>query len=110
MDNLTVTTTSVPSSRWILQCLEKLITWARISFKPVKSRSLVLKRGKVVDKFCFSLPGAAIPSIKEQPVKNLGKYFDCRLKDSASIQKTSKELEDWLIRVDKSGLPGRFKA
>lgn len=28
MDDLTITTTSVPGSRWILQGLEKLITWA----------------------------------------------------------------------------------
>ncbi len=35
MDDLTVTTTSVPGCRWILQGLEKLISWARMSFKPV---------------------------------------------------------------------------
>lgn len=110
MDDLTVTTTSVPGSRWILQGLEKLIAWARMSFKPATSRSLVLKRGKVVDRFRFSLAGATIPSITEKPVKSLGKYFDYSLKDSASIQRTSNELEDWLSRADKSGLPGRFKA
>ncbi len=53
MDDLTITTTSVPGSRWILQGLERVITWARMSFKPSKSRSMVLKKGKVVDKFCF---------------------------------------------------------
>jgi hypothetical protein len=51
MDDLTVTTTSVPGCRWILQGLEKIITWALMCFKPVKSRPLVLKRGKVTDKF-----------------------------------------------------------
>ncbi|KAL6469714.1 hypothetical protein MHYP_G00208330 [Metynnis hypsauchen] len=110
MDDLTVTTTSVPGSRWILQGLEKLITWARMSFKPAKSRSLVLKKGKVTDRYRFSLAGATIPSITEQPVKSLGKLFHCSLKDSSSIQRTSKELEGWLRCVDRSGLPGRFKA
>ncbi|XP_041934289.1 LOW QUALITY PROTEIN: uncharacterized protein LOC121697073, partial [Alosa sapidissima] len=110
MDDLTVTTTSVPGCRWILQGLEKLITWARMSFKPAKSRSLVLKKGKVTDRYRFSLAGATIPSITEQPVKSLGKVFDCSLKDSSSIQRTSKELEGWLRCVDRSGLPGRFKA
>ncbi|KAI7804749.1 hypothetical protein IRJ41_017191, partial [Triplophysa rosa] len=52
------------------------------SFKPSKSRSMVLKRGKVVDKFRFSISGT----------------------------KSNKELGDWLTKVDKSGLPGRFKA
>lgn len=41
MDDLTVTTASVPDSRWILQGLERIIKWARMSFKPTKSRSLV---------------------------------------------------------------------
>lgn len=69
MDDLTITMTSVPGSRWILQGLERLITWARMSFKPCKSRSMVMKRGKVMAKFCFSISGTAIPSTSEQPVK-----------------------------------------
>jgi len=44
MDNLTVTPV-VPGARWILQGLERLMTWARMCFKPTKS--LVLKRGKI---------------------------------------------------------------
>ncbi|XP_023810165.1 uncharacterized protein LOC105353972 [Oryzias latipes] len=110
MDDLTITTSSVPGSRWILKGLEKLITWARMSFKPSKSRSMVLKRGKVVDKFRFSISVTAIPTITEQPVKSLGKFFDSSLKDAAAIQKSNKELGVWLTKVDKSGLPGRFKA
>ncbi|KAL0167254.1 hypothetical protein M9458_039098, partial [Cirrhinus mrigala] len=110
MDDLTITTTSVLGSRWILQGLERLIAWARMSFKPSKSRSMVLKKGKVVDKFCFSISGTVIPTITEQPVKSLGKLFDSSLKDSAAIQKSSEELGAWHTKVDKSGLPGRFKA
>ncbi|XP_061571176.1 uncharacterized protein LOC133424524 [Cololabis saira] len=110
MDDLTVTTTSVPGARWILQGLEKLISWARMSFKPTKSRAMVLKKGKVVDKFRFFVDGTAIPSISEKPVKSLGKVFDCSLRDTAAVRTTIKELETWLTAVDKSGLPGRFKA
>ncbi|XP_053183947.1 LOW QUALITY PROTEIN: uncharacterized protein LOC128367182 [Scomber japonicus] len=110
MDDLSVTTTSVPGCRWILQGLVKLISWARMSFKPTKSRSMVLKRGKVVDKFRFFVDGAVIPSITEKPVTSLGKVFDCSLRDTASVQTTIKRLETWLSTVDKSGLPGRFKA
>ena len=110
MDDLTVTTTSVPGCRWILQGLEKLIRWARMSFKPTKSRSMVLKRGKVVDRFRFFVDGTAIPAITEKPVTSLGKTFDCSLRDTASIQATITKLETWLSVVDKSGLAGRFKA
>ncbi len=109
MDDLTVPTSSVPGSRWILQGLERLIKWARMSFKPAKSRTLVLKKGKVTDKFHFMLEGTPIPSISEKPVKSLGKLFDHSLWDTVAIQSSISELETCLNNVDQSGLPGKFK-
>lgn len=106
MDDLTLTTTSVSGARWILQGLEKLMSWAQMSFKPAKSRSLVLNRGRVTDKFCFRLGENLIPSVTEIPVKSLRKVFNCGLKDTNSIKFTSADLEGWLSVVDKSGLPG----
>ncbi len=110
MDDLTVTTTAVPGARWILQGLERRMSWARMSFKPAKCRSLVLKKGKVTDRFRFRLGEHQIPSVTERPVKSLGKAFNCRLNDRDSIKATGADLEGWLRTVDKSGLPGRFKA
>ncbi|XP_056097411.1 uncharacterized protein LOC130076370 [Rhinichthys klamathensis goyatoka] len=110
MDDLTVTTTSVPGCRWILNGLQELMSWARMNFKPAKSRSLVLMKGKVTDKFHFSLGTTKIPSLTEEPVKSLGKVFNCSLRDAASIKATNQDLETWLAAVDKSGLPGKFKA
>lgn len=71
MHDLTVTTTSVPGCRWILQGLERLMTRASMGLE-------------------FT--------------------FDSTLRDSAAIQRSSTELGTWLAKVDKSGLPGRFKA
>ncbi|KAL3969377.1 ER degradation enhancer, mannosidase alpha-like 2 [Sarotherodon galilaeus] len=79
-------------------------------FKPTKSRSLVLKRGKVTEKYLFSLGTIKILSLTEAPVKSLGKVFNRSLKDAASIQATNEDLETWLSSVDKSGLPGKFRA
>lgn len=110
MDDLTVTTKSVPRCRWILKGLEEMISWARMSFKPTKLRSLVLKKGKVTDKYFFSQGTIKIPSLTDAPVKSLGKVFNYSLKDIASIQATNEDLETWLAVVDKSGLPGEFKA
>lgn len=62
----------------------------------------MLKRGKVIDKFRFSISGTVIPNITEQLAKSLGKLFDSSLKDSAAIQKASLELGTWLTTVDKS--------
>lgn len=103
--NMQVTTmTSVPEGRWILQGLEGLIMWPRMSFKPTKSKSIVLNRWKVFDKLPFSWAETAT---REQPVKSVGKLFDASLKDTAAMQKSNKE--SWLTKVNMSGLPGRFK-
>ncbi|XP_063054019.1 uncharacterized protein LOC134448252 [Engraulis encrasicolus] len=110
MDDLTVTTESVPGCRWLLRGLEKMMVWARMRFKPAKSRSMVLRKGKVEDKFRFNIAGTPIPSITEKPVKSLGKVFDSSLKDKTSIQTACAELDGWLKSVDKSGLPGKYKA
>ena len=77
---------------------------------PAKSRSLVLKRGKMTDKFHFSLDGTQMPSLSEKPIKSLDKTFDHTFKDAASIKATNRELEAWLSPMDKLGLPGKFKA
>ncbi|KAK0150615.1 hypothetical protein N1851_008284 [Merluccius polli] len=104
MDDLTMTTTSAPGSRWILKGLEELITWARMSFKPVKSRSLVLKKGKSF------IDHSDTFDQRETSEESLGKVFDCSLRDMASIQATNQELKAWLVAVDMSGLLGKFKA
>ena len=110
MDDLTVTTTSVMEGIWFLKSLERNMTRARMYFKPAKSRSLVLKKGKVMERVRFSVTGETIPTLSEKPIKSLGKTFNSSLKDTAAKQKTIKDLEEWLTKIDKSGLPGRFKA
>lgn len=110
VDDLTVTTTSVLGCRWILLGLEHLISWARMDFKPAKSRSLVVRRGNVTDQFLFWIGGVRIPSVGEKPVKSLDKIYDCTLKDTAALQSTAEELGMWLTAVDKSGRPGKFNA
>lgn len=95
MVDLTVTTESVSGGRWILKGFERLMGWASMSFKPTKSRSLVLKRGKEADKFHFSIAETPIPTISEKPIKSLGNFFDSSLRDTAFIKNTCDEL-DWL--------------
>lgn len=43
-------------------------------------------------------------------MKSLGKIFNGTLRDTAALKATSRELGTWLVAVDKSGLPGKFKA
>ena len=109
MDDMTIMTTSVIRARWLLKGIEKIITWARMSFNATKSKSLVLKRGKLSNDR-FKLSGEHIPTIKDKPAKSLGKHFDHTLKDAVAIQETRNRLERWLNKIDRSGLSGCFEA
>ncbi|XP_063436214.1 uncharacterized protein LOC134717649 [Mytilus trossulus] len=110
MDDLTVTTSSHIQARWILTALEEVVTWARMKFKPRKSRSMILKKGKITTKFQLKIQGDEIPTIVGNPIKCLGKWFDDTLKDNTSVKTVQTQVVEWLKKVDKSGLPGKFKA
>ena len=61
-----------------------------------------------MEKVRFTVAGETIPILNEKPIKSLGKTFNSSLKDTAGKQKTIKDLQEWLTKIDKSGLPGRF--
>jgi hypothetical protein len=43
-------------------------------------------------------------------MKCLGKRYDQTLKDSDNVRNAKKQLEKWMTIVDKSQLPGKYKA
>ena len=96
MDDLTVTTAYFTGCRWLARGLEKLIGWARMKFKLVKSRSVVIKKGKVVNKFRFQIAGQDIPTLTEKRVKSLGKMFHHTLKDTTAINETVNNQKTWI--------------
>ena len=79
-------------------------------FKPGKSRSLVLQKEKIKSSAWFTIAGEFIPTVTEKPVNSLGKWFDSSTKDQAAIKRMGGDLDNWLRKIDKSGLPGKFKA
>ena len=76
--------------------------------KTKKSRSLVLKSGKLTDVH-FMLCGEEIPTIQEQPVKSLGRWYTEDLKDTKRVQETSRQINEGLESIDSCGLPGKLK-
>ncbi|KAL1254474.1 hypothetical protein QQF64_016703 [Cirrhinus molitorella] len=46
----------------------------------------------------------------DNPVKYLGKWYDEPLRDHNNVRGTEKQAEGWLKKIDKSVLPGKFKA
>ena len=108
IDDMTITTKTAIEGRWTLENLEEGLKWARMKVKPEKSRSLVLKKGKLTP-FKFKIQGEVIPTIIEKPVKYLGKWYDESLKDVNNSAKVMKQAQEWLHKIQKSMLPGKFK-
>ncbi|XP_033725208.1 uncharacterized protein LOC117315172 [Pecten maximus] len=109
MDDLTITTTSHIQARWVLSALEENVSWARMKFKPRKSRSLVLKKGRICQ-VKLKVQDEEIPTLVNNPIKCLGKWFDQSLSDNASVKNTLSQAKSWMKKVDGSGLPGKYKA
>ena len=112
MDDLTVTTTTTHvQARWVLGALEDTVTWARMEFKPNKSRCLIIKKGRLTERFTLKVQGETIPSIVQNPVKCLGKWFDDSLGDHRNKKNVEDQLRQWLRLIDKSGrLPWQIQS
>jgi hypothetical protein len=110
MDDLTITTESHIQARWILTALEDVVSWARMAFKPRKSRALILRRGKVVQNTALRVQGVEVPSLIDNPIKCLGKWFDITLGDANNTQHVKQQLQEGLKKIEKTSLPGKFKA
>ena len=63
MDDVTITTTTHIQARWVLLAMEETATstWARMKIKPANSRCLVIKKGKVTQRFTLKIQGEQIP-------------------------------------------------
>ena len=92
-----------------LDKMNDLLEWCRMSFKPTKSRSLALTRGKILSDVFFLVAGQRIPTVQEEPVKSLGRVFDETLKDRNQETATWKMIKESLYAIGGVFLPGRFK-
>ena len=108
MDDMTTMTTTVPCTRRLLGKLQENITGARMKFKPSKSRSISIVKGKLVEER-FYINQEPIPTVTEKPIKSLGRWYDAKLKDSDQAHELRQELVKGLQVIDKSMLPGKLK-
>ena len=92
-----------------LDKMNDLFEWCRMSFKPAKSRSLALTRGKIRSDVFFLVAGQQIPTVQEEPVKSLGRVFDETFKDRNQETATWKMMKESLDAIGGVFLHGRFK-
>ena len=93
-----------------LQRLEKLIAWTRMAFKPKKSRSLSLWKGKVKHPqlMCGGGGGGGgvggpIPMVADQPVQGLGMWYVVPLTDRHKAVNVQRQVEEELGAIDYWG-------
>ncbi|VDI57596.1 Hypothetical predicted protein [Mytilus galloprovincialis] len=78
-----------------------------MKFKPVNLEFVSEERQSA--RWTFELAGEKIPTV-ERNSKCLGKKFDATLADMVNMGEVQVQLVEWLTKIDKSGLPGRYKA
>ena len=109
MDDVTTLVQSKAGTQELLDRFHELFTWARMKAKPKKSRSISLVLGTICD-IHFSIGGNIIPTVREQPVKSLGRLYAFTLTDRHRRVEVQRTALEGLHAIEKSELPGKLKA
>ena len=108
MDDVTLLTQDQKTMQAVLSRLDELITWSRMRFKAKKSRSLTFVKGRQ-KQVKFRIAGEVIPTVKEKPVKSLGRWYAGTLSDKGRGVEVTTQAEEGLKKIDESKLPGKYK-
>ena len=89
MDDLFLMSSSVEQTKSLLDRCVTALSWCGMSFRAPKSRSIVICKGKIVDKSPFSVSfvneRVSIPSIHSKPVRFLGRSIESSLSDKSAM-------------------------
>ncbi len=108
MDDMTILTTTAACTRRLLGKLQENIKWARMKIKPNKSRSISIVKGQLKNvKFCIG--DDPIPTVSEQPVKSLGRWYNVSLRDKDQVQQVRQDFTNNLENINRTLLPGKLK-
>ena len=108
MDDIAVLSKSEEATRRMLERLDELIAWSRMKFKAKKSRSCTFRKGKQIE-VRYTIAGEPIPTVREQPVKSLGRMYKENLSDRGQGVEIFNQATDSLKEIDHAKLPGKFK-
>ena len=108
MDDITVLSKVGTETKRVLERLDQLISWSRMKFKAKKSRTCSLRKGNPRE-VRFKIAGDPIPTVKEEPVKSLGRWYKGRLSDRSRGKEVYDQAVEGLKSIDHSKLPGKFK-
>ena len=113
MDDIFLKADSVSNLQVLLNRASIVLNWAHMFLKTSKSRSLVIKDGKVIFDRTLSITQGEkteiIPSIHCNPIKFLGRTISFDLSDKNQIEAVSLALSTALNLIDKSKHKGIHK-
>ncbi|GFO17343.1 reverse transcriptase [Plakobranchus ocellatus] len=110
MDDTTVICSKEDETGRMLTRLDLLMSWCRMEFKLKKSRSLLIREGKVDEATIFTVAEQQILTVSQEPVKSLGRWYDSSMKDTRRGAETLEQLAfESLLTINKCGLQGKFK-
>ena len=79
-----------------------------MKFKAKKSRSLTIQKWKQRQQK-FTIAGEQKPTVKEQPVKSVGRWYSGTLSDRSQGVAIMQQAEHGLKAIDRTKLPGKHK-
>ena len=116
MDDMNLMSNSVENTKTLLDRSCSALKWARMEFRPDKSRCIVVEKGSVLPTTPFStntdssnLKSVSIPSIHSNPIKFLGRIVDGALNDKKSVSEIQDKLASGLKKISNSKLGGKAK-
>ena len=108
MDDTTIICSKEDETCQMLERLDDLMAWCRMKFKPKKSRSLSVSKSKI-DTMTFTVANQQIPTVSQQPVKSLGRWYGSSMKDTKRGLETVELAVEGLLAINRCGLQGKLK-
>lgn len=108
MDDMITLATTKAYTKGLLGKLQESINWARMKMKPSKSRSISVVKGVLRDTR-FYIGDDPVPTVSEQPVKSLGRWYNSSLEDKEQVQQLMQEIVNGLNNTGKTLLTGKLK-
>ena len=109
MDHTTIICSKEDETRRMLERLDVLMAWCRMKFKPKKSRSLSVRKGKIDATTIFTVASQQILMVSQEPVKSLGRWYDSSMKDTKRGLGTAELANEGLLAINRCGLQGKLK-
>ena len=106
MNDTAIICSKKDETRRMLKRLDVLIAWRRMKFKPKKSCSLSLRKGKIDVTTIFTVANQQVPTAIQEPVKSLGRWYFSSMKDTKKGLETVELATEGLLAINRYGLQG----